>query len=104
MLRSTLLVPVLLLACAVIVPLGCAATETSQAPGEYVDDSVITSKVKTAIFNDPDLEVLDISVETFRGRVQLSGFVDSRESADKAVSVAGGVGGVTSVTNDMEIK
>lgn len=78
-------------------PVGCAATDTRQAPGEHVDDRVITAKVKTAIFNDPDLKVTEINVETFRGEVQLSGFVSSQAAADRAVIVARGVGGVTSV-------
>lgn len=69
-----------------------------------MDDSVITGKVKTAIFNEPDLKVMEISVETFRGRVQLSGFVSSQEAADRAVAVAGEVGGVTSVTNSMQVR
>jgi len=102
--RITRLLSILVLAFTVLVPLGCAATETRQAPGEYVDDSVITTKVKAAIFNDPDLKVMEISVETFRGEVQLSGFVSSREAAERAVTVASGVGGVKSVINDMQIR
>jgi osmotically-inducible protein OsmY len=95
---------VFLLAIAVLSLVGCAPTETRQAPGEYVDDSVITTKVKTAIFNDPDLKVMEINVETFRGVVQLSGFVSSQAAANRAVQVAYGVGGVRSVKNDMRIK
>jgi osmotically-inducible protein OsmY len=95
---------VFFLAMAVLSVLGCASTSTSQAPGEYLDDSVITAKVKTAIFNDPDLKVMEISVETFRGDVQLSGFVSSRAAANRAVEVAKGVGGVKSVKDDMQIK
>ena len=102
--RITRLLSILVLAFTVLTPLGCAATETRQAPGEYVDDSVITTKVKAAIFNDPDLKVMEISVETFRGEVQLSGFVSSREAAERAVTVASGVGGVKSVINDMQIR
>jgi len=95
---------ILLLAFAVLVSVGCAASDTRQAPGEYVDDSVITTKVKAAFFNDPELKVMDISVETFRGEVQLSGFVSSRAVANRAVAVAREVGGVTSVTNKMQIR
>ena len=72
--------------------------------GEYVDDSVITTKVKTAIFNDPDLKVNEINVETFKGVVQLSGFVRSQADMDKAVQVARGVAGVKSVKADMRLK
>jgi len=102
--RFTQSLSTLFLALTVLGLLGCAASETSQAPGEYLDDSVITGKVKTAILNDPDLKVMEISVETFRGQVQLSGFVSSQASADRAVAVASGVGGVTSVSNSMQIR
>lgn len=98
------LMSLLLLALMVTSVLGCASTETSQAPGEYLDDTVITTKVKTAIFNDPDLKVMEITVETFRGEVQLSGFVSSAAEANRAVEVARGVNGVTAVRNDMRIK
>ena len=92
--------------CAVMVvaTLGCASTRTQQAPGEYVDDSVITTKVKSAIFNEPGLKVSEINVETYKGVVQLSGFVNSRADIEGAVRVAGSVGGVKSVTNDMRLK
>jgi osmotically-inducible protein OsmY len=92
------------LAVLVVSMLGCAATATREGTGEYVDDTVITTKVKTAIFNEPSLKVAEINVETFRGTVQLSGFVRSRTDMDKAVEVARGVGGVTSVKNDMRLK
>lgn len=95
---------VLLLMFTVLFAFGCTATETRQAPGEYVDDSVITTKVKAAFFNDPDLKMSEINVETFRGEVQLSGFVSSASDADRAVSVASGVGGVTSVSNGMQLR
>ncbi|HEV2055787.1 MAG TPA: BON domain-containing protein [Methylomirabilota bacterium] len=83
---------------------GCASTATKEGTGEYVDDSVITAKVKTAIFNDSSLKVNEINVETFKGSVQLSGFVRSQADIDRAVQVARGVAGVTSVKNDMRIK
>jgi hyperosmotically inducible protein len=83
---------------------GCASTATKEGTGEYVDDSVITTKVKAAIFNDSTLKVNEINVETFKGVVQLSGFVRSQADIDKAVQVAGGVAGVKSVKNDMRIK
>jgi len=72
--------------------------------GEYFDDSVITTKVKAAIFKEPSLKSTEINVETFKGTVQLSGFVSSQADIDKAVQVARGVQGVTSVRNDMRVK
>ena len=84
--------------------LGCASTAKQEGTGEYVDDTVITTKVKTAIFNEPTLKSAEINVETFKGVVQLSGFVNSREDVNKAASVARGVPGVTSVKNDMRVK
>ena len=84
--------------------LGCASTSKSEGTGEYVDDSVITTKVKAAIFNEPTLKSAEINVETFKGVVQLSGFVSSQADINKAVGVARSVGGVTSVRNDMRLK
>jgi len=84
--------------------LGCASTRTHEGTGEYVDDSVITTKVKAAIFNEPGLKVSEVRVETFKGVVQLSGFVSSRADIKGAVRVASAVGGVKSVTNDMQLK
>jgi hypothetical protein len=84
--------------------LGCASTSKQEGTGEYVDDTVITSKVKAAIFNDPSLKSAEINVETFKGVVQLSGFVNSREDINKAIQVARGVQGVVSVKNDMRLK
>jgi osmotically-inducible protein OsmY len=83
---------------------GCGSTAKTEGTGEYVDDSVITAKVKTAIFNDATLKVNEINVETFKGVVQLSGFVRSQADINKAVQVARGVAGVKSVKNDMRIK
>jgi osmotically-inducible protein OsmY len=84
--------------------MGCAATRTHESTGEYVDDSTITTKVKSAVFADPSLKVLQINVETFKGVVQLSGFVDTRQNATKAAEVARGVTGVKSVKNDLVVK
>ena len=83
---------------------GCAATPTQQGTGGYVDDTVITTKVKAAIFNEPSLKSAQINVETFKSTVQLSGFVSSRAEINKAVEVARGVGGVTAVRNDMLVR
>lgn len=84
--------------------IGCAPTATKEGTGEYFDDTVITTKVKSAILNEPTLKSAQINVETFKGAVQLSGFVDSRAAADRATQVAGAVKGVTSVKNDMRVK
>jgi osmotically-inducible protein OsmY len=84
--------------------LGCASTAKQEGTGEYVDDTVITSKVKTAIFDEPTLKSAEINVETFKGVVQLSGFVSSAANESTAVQVARNVGGVKSVKNDMRLK
>jgi osmotically-inducible protein OsmY len=84
--------------------LGCAATPQSASTGQFVDDSVITTKVKAAILEEPTLKTLQISVETFKGVVQLSGFVDSAQSVTKAGAVAGSVAGVVSVKNNLIVK
>ncbi|HVS26198.1 MAG TPA: BON domain-containing protein [Burkholderiales bacterium] len=84
--------------------LGCAATSTREGTGEYIDDSVITTKVKAAIFDEPGLKSAEINVETFKGVVQLSGFVSTQANIYKAVEVTRGVKGVTSVKNDMRLK
>ena len=83
---------------------GCAGSRTQQSTGEYVDDSAITAKVKTAVLQDPSLKVFEIGVETFKGVVQLSGFVNSAETVNRATQVASSVGGVTSVKNDLIVK
>ncbi|MEI8593472.1 BON domain-containing protein [Photobacterium sp. SP02] len=89
---------------ALLFVIGCGSTASRQGTGEYFDDSVITTKVKAAIFNDPQLQSLEISVETFRGVVQLSGFVASEASIQKAGSLAKGVPGVKSVDNNLSVK
>ena len=83
---------------------GCASTSTKEGTGEYIDDTVITAKVKASIFNEPTLKASEINVETFKGAVQLSGFVSNPQDAQKAVEIARGVKGVTSVKNDVRIK
>jgi osmotically-inducible protein OsmY len=84
--------------------LGCASTASQEGTGEYIDNSVITAKVKTAIFNEPTLKSFEINVETFKGAVQLSGFVNSQADIDKAVEIVRQVKGVKSVKNDMQLK
>ncbi|QXP84901.1 BON domain-containing protein [Methylococcus sp. Mc7] len=92
------------LALTLLAAVGCASTQKQEGTGEYFDDSVITSKVKAAILNEPGLSSAEINVETFKGVVQLSGFVSSRADINKAVAVARGVAGVKSVKNDMRLK
>ena len=84
--------------------LGCASTAKKEGTGEYVDDTVITTKVKAAVLNEPTLKSAEINVETFKGVVQVSGFVSSQADISKAVEVARSVPGVKSVKNDMRLK
>ena len=83
---------------------GCASTSTKEGTGEYIDDSVITAKVKASIFNEPTIKASEINVETFKGDVQLSGFVADPADAQKAATIARGIKGVTSVKNDVRVK
>ena len=82
----------------------CASTRTQESAGEYVDDSVITTKVKSLLAGDDFLKSFQIGVETYKGVVQLSGFVNSQAAADKAVEIAKSVQGVKSVKNDLIVK
>ena len=93
-----------LFAAVLLSALGCASTDTRESTGEYVDDTVITTRVKTAIFNEPSLKVLQINVETYKSVVQLSGFVNSATDMSKALDVARDVPGVRSVRNDLRLK
>jgi len=82
----------------------CAATQKHESTGQYVDDSVITTKVKTAIFKEDTLKTLQINVKTYKGTVQLSGFVDSAQNVAKAADVAKRIEGVVSVENALAVK
>jgi osmotically-inducible protein OsmY len=84
--------------------LGCASTTKHESSGEYIDDSVITTKVKAEIFRNDSLKSSEINVETFKGVVQLSGFVSSQADINKAIEVSRSVKGVISVKNDMRVK
>ena len=84
--------------------LGCASTSTHESTGQYIDDTTLTAKVKTAIFEQPTLKSAEINVETFKGVVQLSGFVSSQDNVNTAMATARAVNGVTSVKNDMRVK
>lgn len=88
---------------------GCASTPKNEpakdrTAGEVLDDSVITTKVKSAIFEEPTLKVFQIAVKTYQGQVQLSGFVDSQQTVQKAGEVARSVPGVVSVANSLVVK
>jgi osmotically-inducible protein OsmY len=84
--------------------LGCAPTATHEGAGGYVDDSAITTKVKSVLLGTRGIDSTEITVETFKGVVKLSGFIESKEMIDAAVSAAQSVEGVQSVTNDMTVK
>lgn len=92
-------------------PLGAIANELSQAPatakespGEYVDDSAITAKVKAAFVNDKEVKATEVKVETYKGTVQLSGFANSNTAIERAVQLANNAPGVKSVRNDIRLK
>jgi osmotically-inducible protein OsmY len=82
----------------------CAPTKTREGTGEYVDDTVITAKVKAVFADDPQVKATQVKVETFKGTVQLSGFVDSRAEEERAVQLARDVKGVKSVKDDMVLR
>jgi len=84
--------------------IGCAETKTRQSSGEYVDDTAITTKVKTAIYDEPSLKSAEINVETFKGVVQLSGFVGGLTSLSKAGEDTRSVRGVKLVNNDLRVR
>jgi len=105
-------IPIIIFTGVMAVTLGCASTtktdDTSttkhESAGEYIDDTVITTKIKTAVLNEPTLKSYEINVETYKGVAQLSGFVSSEAEIEKAAEVARGVKGVTSVKNDLRLK
>src|SRR5437762_7728763 len=82
---------------------GCAGTPSRESTGEYIDDATITTKVKAAFVKDPLVKALEVKVDTFKGNVQLSGTVDTPEQRARAEQVAAGVGGVTSVRNNIMV-
>ena len=102
--KKTSLIAAALSAFLAVSVVGCASTSKSEGTGEYVDDAVLTTKVKAAIFNEPGLKSFEINVETYKGVVQLSGFVSSQADINKAVDVARSVKGVVSVKNNMKLK
>jgi osmotically-inducible protein OsmY len=102
--KNTKTFATLLSAVTLALMVGCASSPSREGTGEYVDDTVITTKVKAAIYNEPELKSMEINVETFKGRVQLSGFVKTPSNATAAAKVARAVGGVVAVENDIRVK
>ncbi|HYM43903.1 MAG TPA: BON domain-containing protein [Steroidobacteraceae bacterium] len=92
------------IAASALAALGCASTATHESTGQVIDDSAITTKVKKAIFDEPSLKVAQISVETYKSVVQLSGFVDSKAQIGAADTAARSVEGVVSVKNNLRLK
>ncbi len=88
----------------VVALVACAPTEKRASAGEFIDDTLITSKVKAALMADPDLKATEINVDTFKGTVQLSGFVAQPDHIPRAVDMVRRINGVKSVKNDMAIK
>ncbi len=101
--KKSILVGLLVAAMAVSMT-ACTSTPTQSSASEYVDDSMITAKVKALFVEDPTVSALRINVETFRGTVQLSGFANSSDEIRRAVQLARTVNGVSSVKNDIRLK
>lgn len=102
--RITHFIKTILSSLLIIALVACAPTPTREGTGEYIDDSLITGKVKAALVADPDLKATEINVETYKGTVQLSGFVSSTDDMPKAVALARKIDGVKAVKNDMAVK
>jgi hyperosmotically inducible periplasmic protein len=99
-----ILVSVLALGGATAFQAGCAGGPLRQSTGEYVDDAATTTKVKAAMVRDPIVSALDVGVDTFKGTVQLNGFVNSEEERARAEQIASGVSGVQRVQNNLTLK
>jgi len=102
--KENMFIRCLLLMMLVVGLAACGSTSKQSGPGEYVDDSVITTKVKSQLAADDFLKSFEISVETYKGVVQLSGFVDSQLAVSRAGEIARGVQGVSSVKNNLNVK
>jgi len=102
--KSNLILRLLISLVLVFLVAGCAGGRTSESTGEYFDDSFITTKVKASILGDSKLKTYQIDVETFKGIVQLSGFVDSSEMAARAAEVTRKIKGVKMVNNSLIVK
>jgi osmotically-inducible protein OsmY len=104
MIKSKKLVSYFVLFMLILTIAACSSTSKHESTGEYIDDSVITTKVKSVLASDDFIKSFDIGVETYKGTVQLSGFVNSQAAANRATELAGTVKGVISVKNDLIIK
>jgi len=102
--KSYIVIPFLVVFMMMAAFVACASAQKQESTGEYVDDSVITTKVKSLLANDDFLKSFQITVETYKGTVQLSGFVDSQKAIDKAGEIARSVKGVKSVKNNLNVK
>jgi osmotically-inducible protein OsmY len=102
--KRNIVIPFLVLLMLIATFAACAATRTQESTGEYVDDSVITNKVKALLAEDDFLKSFQISVESFKGTVQLSGFVNSQQAVDKAGEITRSVKGVRSIKNNLIVK
>jgi osmotically-inducible protein OsmY len=102
--KRNIVIPFLVLLMLIATFAACAATRTQESTGEYVDDSVITNKVKALLAEDDFLKSFQISVESFKGTVQLSGFVNSQKAVDKAGEITRSVKGVKSIKNNLIVK
>ncbi len=91
-------------ALAVVLLGGCAGSSTQESTGEYLDDTTLTTKVKTTLLQDPEVSGLAINVETFKGEVQLSGFANNEMERQRAADLASSVDGVAAVKNDIRLK
>lgn len=83
---------------------GCAGTPSQRSTGQYIDDATITSEIKAALIDSPYVDALDVDIETYRGKVQLNGFVNSESGRMQAEQIAIGVDGVKEVTNNLEVQ
>jgi osmotically-inducible protein OsmY len=102
--KRNIVIHFLVLLMMVVTLAACAATRTQESTGEYVDDSVITTKVKSLLAEDDFLKSFQISVESFKGTVQLSGFVNSQKAVDKAGEIVRSVKGLRSLKNNLIVK
>jgi len=97
-------IPLILIALVLAILTACSPSATHRGTGEYIDDTAVTARVKTALATDPQVKATEVQVETFRGTVQLSGFVDSAESAARAAQLAREIRGVKEVRNSMVVR
>ncbi len=102
--KKNMLIRCLVLVIFVTMCAACAATPVRESTGEFIDDSLITTKIKSQLAGDDLMKAFQISVETFRGTVQLSGFVNSQKDVERADEIARNINGVKSVRNNLMVK